>query len=412
MKTNEARTRLHDLAAGLLDDTTAAQVRSQIDADPALKKEYDAACAYVSALRSAAQLKAPDDFLAGVRNRINRPENQPLWSKLFRPFHVKLPFELAGLAATIVVVVIVTNPFKKSTVDLASHSYEQVMKEDAVASSTAAAAPKQHQAAADDGGPEKKPADGPAISPARQKPAAPAQPVISDHRSRSGAEAAAIDGPLPAEVAAAADRAAEREETEASDIEPPRRPAAEEYAAAPSFSVAVAPAAEKKLQAAPPAPSSRSAETRWERTAAPRSQAKAATSPAEESAEPASGSTAVLQEQDDETGRSVGPAMSIVVTLDATQAVSESTARRRTFAERAKTSAAAADPVTECIKRAGATIVETVRDSDTTMYRVEIDAAGYVRLVQELSSLGSVFAPERPVAAAGAVMVRVKTVRR
>lgn len=112
MNENEIRELLPDYVGGLLDAETTAQIDKHIQNSESLKKECDELRAYFNSIRTLEPVKAPNNFLHNVQNRITAISPlKKITRKLFHPLQVKIPLELAGLAATVVIVVFLFHPF-------------------------------------------------------------------------------------------------------------------------------------------------------------------------------------------------------------------------------------------------------------------------------------------------------------
>lgn len=108
MNKQYARELLADFLRGECSEEDAAQIRRMLDEDEALREELDRLREYFDALGSLEPIRAPSGFLNTVRERIERPS---LIRRLFVPLHTKIPLELAGLGATIAIVLVVLKPF-------------------------------------------------------------------------------------------------------------------------------------------------------------------------------------------------------------------------------------------------------------------------------------------------------------
>lgn len=99
----EIRDRLPEYASGRLEDTSAALVEAHCVRCAACASERDWLLAYYRELWALGEIKAPDDFLAKVRACLERSSS---WTRIVRgiflPVKTKIPFELAGVAATVV----------------------------------------------------------------------------------------------------------------------------------------------------------------------------------------------------------------------------------------------------------------------------------------------------------------------
>lgn len=112
MNHEEIKALLHDFARGKLNDEEQLIVRRAIENDPELGLELEQIRAYYKDLKGLPEIKAPDDFLVKVRNRIER---KGLLAKLrdvvFFPLYLKLPVEIAGTVAVSLFIIMVFNPF-------------------------------------------------------------------------------------------------------------------------------------------------------------------------------------------------------------------------------------------------------------------------------------------------------------
>lgn len=104
----EIRGLLPDYASGRLDDATGAVVAAHCALCAACAAERDWLMVYYRELRSLGEVKAPEDFLPKVRARLARPAPfTRIIQGLFMPSGRKIPLELAGVAATVVLLVAV-----------------------------------------------------------------------------------------------------------------------------------------------------------------------------------------------------------------------------------------------------------------------------------------------------------------
>jgi hypothetical protein len=112
MVSEEIRAMIPDYVRGLLLPGEAKEVESALDSSPEILPEFEAAQAYYAALNQIPEVKAPADFLDRVNRRI---EVKPFWQRfqslIFEPLYLKLPIELAGVAACLITVLVITHPF-------------------------------------------------------------------------------------------------------------------------------------------------------------------------------------------------------------------------------------------------------------------------------------------------------------
>jgi len=117
MDINNIKEMLPDYIRGLLSEEDSSAVKKQLDESEALRREYESLRSYYQAIDSLKQAKAPDTFLDKVHDRIDaKTARGGLFQSLFFPLHVKLPLEFAGVALTIVLLVLVYNPFNPKNI--------------------------------------------------------------------------------------------------------------------------------------------------------------------------------------------------------------------------------------------------------------------------------------------------------
>lgn len=113
--------RIHELLAdyvrGSLGPEETARVDEALGSSEPLRAECEKLRAYYAAMNELGSVRAPDDFLDKVHARIERGGVvRRMAKRLFLPLPLKLPIELAGLAVTAVLVLIVYRPFEKGSV--------------------------------------------------------------------------------------------------------------------------------------------------------------------------------------------------------------------------------------------------------------------------------------------------------
>ncbi len=113
MCTEQQKELLANHVRGLLSENEARKVEELLESSEALRNEYESIKAYYEAIGSLKPLKASPDFLDKVHARIDRQGwAARLADMLMHPLPVKLPIELAGLAVTIILVVLIVDPFR------------------------------------------------------------------------------------------------------------------------------------------------------------------------------------------------------------------------------------------------------------------------------------------------------------
>jgi hypothetical protein len=104
--------RIRELLSQYIDDAldgpTKKTVREHLSLCKACQAELTSLKTLVGELRSLEPIKAPDDFLEGVRERISpASRSYRLLKRLFFPLRIKIPMELAAAAAVAALVVLV-----------------------------------------------------------------------------------------------------------------------------------------------------------------------------------------------------------------------------------------------------------------------------------------------------------------
>jgi len=96
---------------GELEETMRQKVAAHISQCPRCRAKADELKSAAKELSQASKVRAPADFTKRLYERLERP---PLWERLlnllFRPFHIKIPLELATAAALGVLVIFVMLP--------------------------------------------------------------------------------------------------------------------------------------------------------------------------------------------------------------------------------------------------------------------------------------------------------------
>jgi hypothetical protein len=114
MDTNIIREMLPEYIRGKLSPEQQEIVRRALESDPKLASECRGLEKYFKTLGSLPELKAPVGFAHKVMRRIDeKQEKKSFASVLFRPFHIKLPIETAGVLVTAVLLIILYHPFER-----------------------------------------------------------------------------------------------------------------------------------------------------------------------------------------------------------------------------------------------------------------------------------------------------------
>ena len=125
MDCNGIQKRLSEYIDGALDEQTARTVEKHISTCKDCKEEYDSLSAVVKALNTLEPMTAPADFLEKIHERMKpRSQVNRLFRKLFVPFKIKIPLQLAAAAVVSILVVLVFN-FQKSKLQMVQpyHTY-------------------------------------------------------------------------------------------------------------------------------------------------------------------------------------------------------------------------------------------------------------------------------------------------
>jgi hypothetical protein len=101
---------LSEYIDGTLDSKTVQMVEKHISVCVDCKETLASLRAMVEELNAIEPMKAPDDFLEKIHQRMEpRPEFNRLFKKLFVPFKIKIPLQLTAAATASILVVMVLN---------------------------------------------------------------------------------------------------------------------------------------------------------------------------------------------------------------------------------------------------------------------------------------------------------------
>lgn len=113
---------LIDYLQGALPDADHRRIEKELSSSPELREELERTQRYLDSMHQLKSERPPVDFLQKVNAKIDRPGFVAgLLRKLFLPLTTKLPFELAGLVAATLIVVVVLKPFER-TRDIVSYT--------------------------------------------------------------------------------------------------------------------------------------------------------------------------------------------------------------------------------------------------------------------------------------------------
>jgi hypothetical protein len=133
MNDRELQNLLPDYLCNRLDEATKTEIEQRLASSEALREALEAAKKYTNSIGALEAVRAPDDFLDKVHHRIRNERG--VFERLFRPLHIKLPIELAGVALTVGLVIVLYSPF--------SGKMPQQLSERSTYSETAPVAPYQ-----------------------------------------------------------------------------------------------------------------------------------------------------------------------------------------------------------------------------------------------------------------------------
>jgi hypothetical protein len=117
MKCEQVKILLADYLDKKLPDGDRAMVQEHLRQCADCREELQFLKKYMKEIESFPSLKAPDDFLEKIHERINRPMHSGVIQKLFLPLRIKVPLEAAALLALALTGLIIFKPFKHADVE-------------------------------------------------------------------------------------------------------------------------------------------------------------------------------------------------------------------------------------------------------------------------------------------------------
>ena len=106
MKDRHVREMLSEYIDGMLSGEEASSVREHLDKCPKCREEYEDMLKIIGHMKEIDRLETPDFFLEKVHERMDKPSSLHRLAKgLFFPIKIKVPLELAGLAAAALLVI-------------------------------------------------------------------------------------------------------------------------------------------------------------------------------------------------------------------------------------------------------------------------------------------------------------------
>ncbi|NOZ63816.1 MAG: hypothetical protein GXO71_02535 [Caldiserica bacterium] len=110
MKCREVKKRLSEYMDGMLDARREKLIREHIAKCRNCTEELRSLQVSVNILNSLQEIKAPEDFLEKVQQRIEQPSiSNRIIQKIFLPFRIKIPLEVVGVAATVLLIISIFN---------------------------------------------------------------------------------------------------------------------------------------------------------------------------------------------------------------------------------------------------------------------------------------------------------------
>ena len=117
MEYNKIKEMLPDYVQELLSGEDSLAVKEQLKKSEPLRKECEELRSYFHAIGTLKPVKAPHNFLDKIHGRIEAPSPlAQILKKLFYPFHIKIPMELAGVLLTAMVIILIYNPFSSKKI--------------------------------------------------------------------------------------------------------------------------------------------------------------------------------------------------------------------------------------------------------------------------------------------------------
>ncbi len=111
MDCHEVKKSLQEYMDNELNREMKNAIKLHLSSCDSCRSEYHDLVEYRNGMNSLGQVRAPDDFLSQIHERIEKPSLlSKIKQKLFFPLNIKLPLEAAGVLATVVIIVFLYNP--------------------------------------------------------------------------------------------------------------------------------------------------------------------------------------------------------------------------------------------------------------------------------------------------------------
>jgi hypothetical protein len=98
---------LSEYVDDVLDPGLSLEMREHLVTCGDCSAELESLQSYLAAMQSLERLRAPADFLEGMRERLQKPSvTRRLLDKLLVPWHIKVPLEVAGICAVVLLIIL------------------------------------------------------------------------------------------------------------------------------------------------------------------------------------------------------------------------------------------------------------------------------------------------------------------
>ena len=106
MNERHVREKLSEYIDGMLSQEEVSAVREHLDRCPACMEEYEEMVKIIGHMNQMESLETPEFFVEKVHERLKKPSSlQSFIKRLFFPLKIKIPLELAGVAAVALLVI-------------------------------------------------------------------------------------------------------------------------------------------------------------------------------------------------------------------------------------------------------------------------------------------------------------------
>ena len=117
MNDRHVRDKLSEYIDGMLSQEEASAVKEHLDRCPVCREEYEETVKIIGHMNQMESLDTPDSFVEKVHDRIEKPSSLKRHVRgLFYPLRIKIPLELAGVAAAALLVIYIVGIREKQHV--------------------------------------------------------------------------------------------------------------------------------------------------------------------------------------------------------------------------------------------------------------------------------------------------------